>query len=45
MVVDVNIDERVPHMVKDLVHIRLEFECPYVEEPEGSAGLVCWYGI
>jgi hypothetical protein len=40
MILDVNVNERFPHMVKDIVHIRLELKGPNVEELDGPAGPV-----
>lgn len=45
MVLDVNLNECVPHTVKDLMYIRLELECPDIEQLDGATGSVHSYQI
>lgn len=42
---DVDADERVPHIVKYLMHVRLQLECPDVEKLDSAARPVRPYSI
>jgi hypothetical protein len=45
VVLYINLDKGVPHMVKDLMHIRLQLKGPNIEQFDSAAGPVHSYGI